>query len=62
MILLRNHDYIISQLVDYRSDMSITLEQNYVNMMTLHKTIFFCSVDNAMSLELVLLEEPVPYL
>ncbi len=28
MILLKDYDHIVSQLVDYKSDMSVILEQN----------------------------------
>jgi hypothetical protein len=59
MILLRNHDYIVSQTMDYRLDMFVTSKQTFVDLMTQHMTNFFCNVDNTKSLELeVLLEEP----
>jgi hypothetical protein len=38
MVLLKNHEYIVSQLVDYRLDMFITSKQNFVNLMTQHTT------------------------
>jgi ribosomal protein L20A (L18A) len=34
MILLINHDYIVSQLVNYGLDMSIASEQNFIDLMT----------------------------
>jgi hypothetical protein len=34
MILLRNHDYIVSQPIDYRLNMFVTSEQNFVDLMT----------------------------
>ncbi len=59
MILLRNHDYIVSQTMDYRLYMFVTSKQKFVDLMTQHMTNFFCNVDNTKSLELeVLLEEP----
>ncbi len=58
MILLRNHDYIVSQPINHKSNTSITSKQNYVDLMTRHRIKDICNIDNAMSLEkLVLLEE-----
>jgi hypothetical protein len=59
MILLRDYDHIISQPVDYKSNMSITSKQNFVNLMIQHKTKGIYSVDNVRSLkEHVLSKEP----
>jgi hypothetical protein len=41
MILLRNHDYIVSQTIDYRLDMFVTSKQKIVDLMTQHMTNFF---------------------
>jgi len=51
MILLKNHDYTISQPIDYRSNMFITSEQNFVNLMIQHMIEQICTVDNVRSLE-----------
>jgi hypothetical protein len=59
MILLKNHDYTISQPVDYRLDMSITSKQNSIDLMIQHKAENIYNVDNTRSLELkVLLKKP----
>jgi hypothetical protein len=59
MVLLKNHEYIVSQRVDYRLHMYVTLEQNFVNLMTQHMTEIFYNANNTKSLELkVLLEKP----
>jgi hypothetical protein len=52
-----NHDYIVSQLLNYGVDKILTLEQNVANLMTQHRPKGICSVDNTrsylgMSLEL----------
>ncbi len=58
MILLRNHDYKVSQLIDHRWDLSITSKQNSIDLMTQHKIEDIYSVDNTKSSKLkVLLEE-----
>jgi hypothetical protein len=49
MILFRNHGYTILQLVDYRLDFSITLEQNFVDLMIQHKTKEIYNVNNTKS-------------
>jgi hypothetical protein len=36
MVSLKNHEYIVSQLIDYRLNMSITSEQNFVDLMIQH--------------------------
>jgi hypothetical protein len=41
IVLLKNHEYIVSQPVDYRLDMFVTSKQNFVNLMTEHMTFFF---------------------
>jgi hypothetical protein len=46
MILFKNHDYIVSQPIDYRSYTSITLKQNSINMVTQDRTKEICSVNN----------------
>jgi hypothetical protein len=43
------HDYIVSQLLDYGVDKTVTLEQNVVDMMTQHRPKGICSVDNIRS-------------
>jgi len=58
MILLKDHDYKISQPIDYKLDMFVTLEQNFVDLMVQHMTKEICSVDNIKSSKLeVLLKE-----
>ncbi len=49
MILFRNHCYTILQLVDYRLDFSVTLEQNFVDLMIQHKTKEIYNVNNTRS-------------
>jgi hypothetical protein len=34
MVLLKNHEYIFSQPIDYRLYMFVTSKQNFVNLMT----------------------------
>jgi hypothetical protein len=59
MILLRDYDHTISQPVDYKSNMSITSKQNFVNLMIQHKTKEIYSVNNVRSSkERVLSKEP----
>jgi hypothetical protein len=59
MILLKNHEYKVSQPIHYRSDTSITSEQNFVDLMTQHMTEEIFSVDNdESSNQLVLSKEP----
>jgi hypothetical protein len=59
MILLRNHDYIISQPINYRLNMFVTSKQNFVDLMTQRRIEEIYSVDNTRSLELeVLSKEP----
>jgi len=55
MILLKNRDYIVSQAIDYRLDMYVTSKQNFVHLMTQHKTKNICSVDNTRSSKLEVL-------
>jgi hypothetical protein len=49
MILLRYYDHTISQLVDYKSNMFITLKQNFVDIMIQHMTKEIYNVDNVKS-------------
>jgi hypothetical protein len=59
MILFRLCHYTVSQPTNYKLDMFVTWEQNFVNLMTQHKIEEICNVNNTMSLKLeVLLEEP----
>jgi hypothetical protein len=59
MILLKDRDYIISQPIDCKLNMFVTLERKFVDMMIQHMTEIFCSVNNTKSSELeVLSEEP----
>jgi hypothetical protein len=54
MKIFINHDYIVSQLLHYRLNKFVTIEQNFVNLMTQHKTEEVCSVDNTRSSDLKL--------
>jgi hypothetical protein len=54
MKIFRDHDYIVSQSLDYRSDKFVTLEQNFVDLMIQHRTKEVCSVDNTTSSDLEL--------
>jgi hypothetical protein len=59
MILLRNHDYTISQPVDYKLDMFVISNQNSVNLMIQHKIEEIYNVDNTKSSKLeMLLKKP----
>jgi hypothetical protein len=49
MILFKDHDYTISQPIDYKLDTFLTLEQKFVNLMTQHMTEKICNVDNTKS-------------
>jgi hypothetical protein len=51
MILLKNHNNIVSQPIDYGSDNSITSKQFSIDMMIQHKTKKICNVDNTKSSE-----------
>ncbi len=57
MKIFTDHDYIVSQSLDYRSDKFVTLEQNFVDLMIQHKKEKVCSVDNTMSSDLELSSE-----
>ncbi len=57
MILFRNCDYIVSQLVDCRLDMSITSKQNFVDLMIQHMTKKIFNVYNTRSSKLEVLSE-----
>jgi hypothetical protein len=57
MILLRDHNYKISQSLNYKSDRPITSKQNFVDLMTQHRIEEFCSVKNTKSSNLELLLE-----
>jgi len=47
MILFKDYDHTVSQPVNYKLDMYVTLEKkNYVHMMIQHMTKKNCSVDN----------------
>jgi hypothetical protein len=60
MKILTDHDSIVSQPLDYRSNKSVTLEQNIIDLMFQRKTLKFCSVDNTKSSNLELsLEQPI---
>jgi hypothetical protein len=52
MILLRDHNYTLSQSLDYKSGRLMTLEQNYVDLMIQHRTKELCNVDNNMTSDL----------
>jgi hypothetical protein len=54
MILFKNHNHTFSQSLDYKLVRSITLKQNYTNLMTKHKTKEICSVHNIESSNLEL--------
>jgi len=59
MILLNNHHYKVSQLIDYRLDMFVTSKQNFVNVMIQHMIEQICTINNTKSSLLeVLLKEP----
>lgn len=58
MMLLRNHDYTISQPTNYKSCMSITWEQKFLDLMIQHKIEEICSVNNIRSIKLEVLLEP----
>ncbi len=59
MILLKKHDYTISQPIDYTSNTFVKLEQNFIDLMTRHIIQQIYSVDNVRSLEeFVLSKEP----
>jgi hypothetical protein len=45
MILLRDHNYIVSQSLDYKSNMFMTSKQNFVDLMAQNGTKEICSVD-----------------
>lgn len=59
MILLKKHDYTISQPIDYTSNTFVKLEQNFIDLMTQHRIQQIYSVHNVRSLEeFVLSKEP----
>jgi hypothetical protein len=59
MKIFTNHDYTISQSLDYGSNMIITLKWNFVDIMIQHRTKEVYNVDNTRSLDLKLsLEKP----
>jgi uridine kinase len=59
MILFKDYDHIVSQQVDYKSNMYVSSQQNFVDLMIQHKTKEIYSVDNARSSkEHVLSKEP----
>jgi hypothetical protein len=49
MILLRDHNYIVSQSLDYKSHRHVTSKQNFIDMMTQHRIKKICSVNNTRS-------------
>jgi len=57
MKIFIDHDYIVSQSLDYGLDRSITLEQIFINLMIQHRVNEVYSVDNTRSLDLKLSSE-----
>jgi hypothetical protein len=57
MKIFIDHDYIVSQSLDYGLDRSITLEQIFINLMIQHRVEEVYSVDNTRSLDLKLSSE-----
>jgi hypothetical protein len=55
MILSKDHDSTISQPIDYKLDMFLTLKQKFVNLMTQHMTQEICNVNNTKSSKLEVL-------
>jgi hypothetical protein len=49
MILLKDHNYTISQSLDYKADRQVTSKKTFVNMMTQHSIEGIYSVDNTRS-------------
>jgi hypothetical protein len=60
MKIFTNRDSIVSHTLDYRSDKSVTLEQNFIDLMLQRKTLKVCSANNTKSSNLELsLEQPI---
>ncbi len=59
MKIFANHDYTISESLEYTLDGFVTSEPNFVDLMTQHKIEKNCSVDNTKSPNLELsIEQP----
>jgi hypothetical protein len=57
MKIFRDHDYIVSQSLDYRLDKFVTLEQNFVDLMIQYRKEKVYTVDNTTSSDLKLSSE-----
>jgi len=54
MIIIIDHNYIVSQPLDYKTNMFITSKQNFVDLMILHGIEEVCNVNKTRSLNLKL--------
>jgi hypothetical protein len=54
MIIFTNHNYIVSQSLDYRLDEHVTSEQNFIDLLTQHGIEEVCNVNSTRSSDLEL--------